>query len=579
MKRSQHSVKALLVVAATIILGSSIPSFGDQLYAPPFLWERGISSKTDPVDIANLHVGIPYRDDGALDDKGHFTTFADPKVFFDTPGLNCSGLVLSVSRYIFNKNWSMADAVHDRLGDSGAGSQYGKDWDFGWDLALNLTEGRNPRVIMPDGGDHPIEGQNGMTLRGFELADAAAWAKVLPQLTPGHVYIGSISKPGTARGYKVMHYHVVLILSDTKGGIWLYHATHRSNVHKININTPQGMSKFMGQFRNARGETKKILLVEATLPTAMTTAGDSAAERKDVRSKETAPPPEAGPEQSPTMGSNPPGPAPQVEAEPQITVTHVSGKVYTAEPELVTSLPKVIGADQPKIRFLYTNTGNIGRKLDIKVKEPGGQAQFKGVVPEGKGLSLVFPDDFSVGDKPLARGQYIVDVSVDGQRWLTDVLDVDKPKEAQPKILKMAAPDTVQAGRSFQMRIEAQNHGAESDYGGITVSSGDPSGLRIVGAKPGKVFGVGSTVLSITTDRMRTKTPMAERWIEIWPEDKTYDMTVQVQALKPGVYSLYIRAALRGVNVKSSVVLMDPAKSDVVDQQGFPVYVKEITVK
>jgi hypothetical protein len=127
--------------------------------------------------------------------------------------------------------------------------------------------------------------------------------------------------------------------------------------------------------------------------------------------------------------------------------------------------------------------------------------------------------------------------------------------------------------------VVAQNKGAESDYGGITVSSPDPSGLRLLSAKPGRIYRRGSKVLSITSDKIRTKVPMAERWIELWGENKTYDMEVRIRAGRPGTYPLYVRCALRGVNVKSNVVLMDPPAGDVVDQQGFPVKVYMITVR
>ena len=72
---------------------------------------------------------------------------------------------------------------------------------------------------------------------------------------------------------------------------------------------------------------------------------------------------------------------------------------------------------------------------------------------------------------------------------------------------------------------------------------------------------------------------MAERWIELWGEKKSYDLKVQIQAGRPGTYPLYVRCALRGENVKSSVILMDPSASDIVDQQGFPVKVYQITVR
>jgi hypothetical protein len=168
---------------------------------------------------------------------------------------------------------------------------------------------------------------------------------------------------------------------------------------------------------------------------------------------------------------------------------------------------------------------------------------------------------------------------LDGVPWLADIIEVAEPREAAPKILRVSAPSTVQAGKAFTVKIEAVNNGAESDYGGITLSTPVPSGLRLRSATPGKVFSPGSTVLSVTSDRIRTKVPMAERWIELWGENVTYDMTVKLEAGRPGTYPLYIRCALRGVNVKSSVILMDPKSSESVDQQGFPVYVHYIKVQ
>ncbi len=176
-------------------------------------------------------------------------------------------------------------------------------------------------------------------------------------------------------------------------------------------------------------------------------------------------------------------------------------------------------------------------------------------------------------------GEYLTDIRIDGKQWLADYFEVSLPREAQPRITNVKAPSVVQAGKTFEVHVEAINEGAESDYGGITISCPEPSGLKIVGAKPGRVYGAGSPVLSITTDKIKTKVPMAERWIELWGENKAYDLAVQIQAGKPGVYPLYVRSALRGVNVKSSVVLMDPKTGGVVDQQGFPVQVYQITVK
>ena len=72
---------------------------------------------------------------------------------------------------------------------------------------------------------------------------------------------------------------------------------------------------------------------------------------------------------------------------------------------------------------------------------------------------------------------------------------------------------------------------------------------------------------------------LTQRWIELWGENATYDMTVKIEAGRPGTYPLFVRCALRGVNVKSSVILMDPKSSESIDQQGFPVYVHYIKVQ
>ena len=260
-----RKIYSILIIAAIIALIPSL-SVSDKLYAPDYLWKRGVAEKTDPIAIADTHLGIPYRDDGALDDQGRFTTFGRPDHFFDIPGLNCSGLVLSVCRFIFDKNWTLTEATRDRQGNSGQGAALGKDWDFGFDLILNLSDGVERRVIMPDRRAVNLDTADGMNLRGFRLDDRNSWAQVINQMRPGYAYFGDISKTAHQPGYKVIHYHVVIAIPDGKGAIWLYHATQRSNVHKIDINSPQGLAKFMGQFRGTRGDYKDILFVEAKLP-------------------------------------------------------------------------------------------------------------------------------------------------------------------------------------------------------------------------------------------------------------------------------------------------------------------------
>lgn len=589
------------------------PAIADNIFAPEYLWARRIADKKDPIDIANTHLGIPYRDDGALDDKGHFTTFAHPEEILDTPGLNCSGLVVSICRYLFNKNWAIKQLLRDPQGNSGLNSPLGKDWDFGWDLILNLTDGRRRRLITPDRSSYAPESIDGLNFRGFDLHDRAAWQAVLAQMQPGRVYLGSISKPTKKPGYKILHYHVALILADNKHGIWLYHATHRSNVHRIDINTPQGLGKFFAQFGGHRGEIKKILILEA-LPTQVVAPSQTAEETgtgtasppvnlsgdlmqltkgglaaKDPSHKEADPEPSGERESTQTAQSDeepaPPATPPQPASvpkpnSPDLVINHLAGKVFKSFPELVTHIPRFSGDTKEGIKFEFQDFGDTSREVEIQLIGPGFRSQYKGrISADGRNIEIVYPRDFGNTEAgPLRTGQYREEIKVDGTPWLVNIFEVAKPKEAMPKIIRVNAPASVKAGTTFTVRIDAENKGAESDYGGITVSAPDTSGLKIVSAKPGKLYGAGSTVLAVTTDKIRTKVPMAERWIELWGENKSYDMTLQVKAGRPGTYSLYVRCALRGVNVRSSVVLMDPSSSESVDQQGFPVYVHKIRV-
>ncbi|MGO8822389.1 MAG: hypothetical protein ACLQO6_14370 [Desulfomonilaceae bacterium] len=604
MIRSRISYRILIIGVLIALMPAT--AFPAKLYAPDYLWKKGIAEKTDPVQVADTHLGIPYRDDGTLDDQGRFTTFAHPERFFDTPGLNCSGLVLSISRFLFDRNWTLAEATRDRQNNSGPGSPLGKDWDFGFDLIQNLTDGVEHRVIMPDGKPVNLDVADGMTLRGFRLDDQNAWDRVIKQMKPGYAYLGDISKPTRQSGYKLIHYHVVIAIPDAKGDIWLYHATRRSNVHKININTPQGLAKFMGQFRSARGDVKDILIIEAKLPDLTAITQDSPDKPSSVNADNapqqgvsTQPQRQATPVNETISESAPPAlPAtvnqssvPQTNIEtpsqpskpvgPKLELAHLAGKVYNRIADIVTHIPKFSDETKSGFTFLFQNRSDSSRPLDILLKTPSGEYHYQGAIPAtNNDFEVVFPRDFGVSVSGQApHGQYVEEVTLDGKPWLANVFQITKPREAEPKILNVRTPHEVPAGKSFTIAVQAENKGAESDYGGITVSSPNPAGLRIVSCRPGRVFPAGSSVLSITTDKIRTKVPMAEQWIELWGENKTYEMIVTIQAGRPGTYPLYVRCAIRGVNVKSSVILMDPSSGQTVDQQGFPVKVYDVTVR
>lgn len=590
MKTSNSAIKfCIFLIISSFMISSAL---ADRLYAPEFLWRKHIAEKNDPVQMADTHLGIPYRDDGALDDKGVFTTFDKSSRQFDTPGLNCSGLVVSISRYLYNKNWSLPDVSHDRQNNSGAGAPLGQDWDFGYDLVLNLAEGHNPKVIMPDGRAQDLKNADGSTLRGFDLDDSEAWNRVLAKMKPGKAYFGSISRPTNQKGYKLLHYHVVLMLPDKNGQVWLYHATRRSNVHKMNINSAQGLNRFMSQFKGSRGDEKKILIIEADLPdpnnpvqTASEEPNKAFAQNQAQTVVDSGPgtgrPPAVTTPDAVTQPQEPPTAKTTTPKGPDIEITHLAGKVFKAFPELMSHIPKFVDEKKDSIKFWFRNQGTSPRNLEVRLRGP--QFDVNKTVtmhPQGSDMEVKFPNDFSSAPQNrLPQGEYLIETRVDGAEWTANLFEIAKPREAAPKILNVKIPSEVQSGKTFTVSVTAQNQGAESDYGGITVSTPDTSGLKLVSAKPGRIYGAGSTVLSVLSDKIRTKVPMAELWIDLWAENKTYEMQVQVSAGRPGVYPVYVRCALRGVNVKSSVILMDPPESNTVDQQGFPVKVFMVNVR
>ncbi|WP_320005983.1 hypothetical protein [Maridesulfovibrio sp.] len=218
-----------------------------------------------PVDVLNYFEGIPYRVDAAVNHNGDFTLFAHPETILEKPGLNCSGFTVAASRYFFGRNFYLSDTKLDRLGDSGPDSPYGQDWDFGYDLILNLTEGLQRRAVLPFGETAVIEESNGMSLRGFELSDRAAWADVLKQMIPGRVYLFSMSKPIKFKNYQLLHYHVGVIVPDGKGHVWLCHATTKSGVNKVDLLSPENLEAIIKANPDTELGPRKILIVEAPL--------------------------------------------------------------------------------------------------------------------------------------------------------------------------------------------------------------------------------------------------------------------------------------------------------------------------
>jgi hypothetical protein len=220
---------------------------------PDFLQKRGLAAAEGLLAQADCFLNIPYRTDGALHQSGRFTRFSRPDKVFSRPGLNCSGLVAAMSRYLLGRDTPLEQAVVDRLGDSGPDAGDRRDWDFGYDLILNLTDGFDRYHLTPRGPRPWPEGASGENLRGVSAADGPDLKRLLDFISPGWVYLASFSKPAAIDADGVKHYHVGLFLADDQGGVWFYNTTHNAGKsYRVNLRTPRGLSRFTRAFGRSR---------------------------------------------------------------------------------------------------------------------------------------------------------------------------------------------------------------------------------------------------------------------------------------------------------------------------------------
>ena len=219
-----------------------------------------------PVEILSSFLNLPYREDGAQDENGRWTLFADPSASFKSPGANCSGFVLSASRCLLGRNITLAEALRDRAGDSGAGSAMGRDWDFGWDLIRNISEGLPRALLLPGGGTADPNGYDGR-FRGWELNSDATWQELLPRLKPGRLYLLSFSKETRAPGYTLLHYHVGILIKGPKGEALLFQtSSDGGKVNRRNLADAKGMASLHRDFADRPGSKKMLAVIEVALP-------------------------------------------------------------------------------------------------------------------------------------------------------------------------------------------------------------------------------------------------------------------------------------------------------------------------
>ena len=254
----------LCVLLPSLLFAAPLRAAGAGYLPPPS--RAALGEKALPEAVARAFLGLPYRKDGALNEKGEYTLFADQKRRFSTAGLNCSGLVLELSRFFLGRNISLEEALRDRLGDSGPGAAQGEDWDFGWDLIMNISEGFARRVLLPGGTASPV-GASAFSPRGYDI-HAASTRRELPfRFKQGKLYLISLNVEGRRKGYGLQHYHVGLVHVDSGGQAWLYQTTGKGGgVNRRDLRSAAGWESFTRAFANTGRARKMMLVLEVDLP-------------------------------------------------------------------------------------------------------------------------------------------------------------------------------------------------------------------------------------------------------------------------------------------------------------------------
>jgi len=254
-------------VCLTVDESSPQASRGHGLQTNPDI-ERSTFSKLNrsmsPSDALETFRGIPYRFDGTINEAGQYVLFNKPDVPLPTPGLNCSGFVLSASRLILGRNITLAEAIRDREKDSGSSSPDGRDWDFGFDLIMNISEGMTRSLLVPDGMALP-EHITGKNAPSFDISDPNFATSLTPHIKQGNVYLLSFSKHKTLNSPPFIHYHTGVAVREDSN-VWIYSTTRNSGkVIRHNLTSDKGREQFLQSFKNTSGSHKRLMVVEVRL--------------------------------------------------------------------------------------------------------------------------------------------------------------------------------------------------------------------------------------------------------------------------------------------------------------------------
>jgi hypothetical protein len=260
------AVLTILVIAACIFAPGRANAAAGPVPIPAGL-RLDKEHPASPDAIVEAFLGLPYREDGATNAAGEYTLFADQTRRFNTPGLNCSGLVLALSRFLLGRNITLEEALWDRAGDSGPSSPHGEDWDFGWDLILNISEGFPRRFLLPGFDTLDPTESNAFSPRGYDINAEQTRHELPARFTQGRLYLVSLNVEGRRKGYGLQHYHVGIVYVASGGQAWFYQTTSKGGgVNRRDLKSARGWESFIRAFANTGKHRKMMLVLEVDLP-------------------------------------------------------------------------------------------------------------------------------------------------------------------------------------------------------------------------------------------------------------------------------------------------------------------------
>ncbi|MDR2444119.1 MAG: hypothetical protein LBE31_11440, partial [Deltaproteobacteria bacterium] len=246
---------AIVIALVGVISSQALAGNRDPLPMPTRVeYPQGADNET----VLKAFIGLPFRADGAVSDDGRWTLWADPTKTLSSPGFNCSGFVLTAVRHLTGQNIPLEEAAFDRDNDSGPDSALGRDWDYGLDLFLNLADLDN---LMPTPqGPKSSVGPEGRPVGWGVDIHSHEFEEILSSLKTDQIYLVTISKPDRRFKVGLSYYHLALIHADIEGHLWIYQATARAGVHRLDLSTKEGLNAIRRYFPFIRGGGRRILL-------------------------------------------------------------------------------------------------------------------------------------------------------------------------------------------------------------------------------------------------------------------------------------------------------------------------------